>query len=250
MQHKTKERAIAITAFLAFSIILAFVPKADAVGAITLTPNAQAPGASVSVSGTGFGATKAVGIGFGGEVAVTNEVVNRTVSGTGPYVSVGHLAFKPVEPGTFNYTVYVPSLSFSYDVYDNGDGTLASTNPVFMGSTADYVTGEYTATSTSAAEVIVYATYTHYQYGVTPADGATTNASGSFTASFTVPPVANGNYIVTAIDTQGNRVTATLNVNSAIPEVLPVGLMVLLSSVAVIASSRYFRQRKPLLIEE
>jgi hypothetical protein len=56
------------------------------------------------------------------------------------------------------------------------------------------------------------ANYTYYQHNVTPAAGIITDASGSFTATITVPNVSNGNYVVTAIDSSGNIATRTLNV--------------------------------------
>lgn len=73
--------------FLTFSAVLASVPIANAAGAITLMPTAQAPGSSVTVSGTGFGVNQSVGLGFGAEVQVINEWMNITGPfdvGTGP----------------------------------------------------------------------------------------------------------------------------------------------------------------------
>ena len=74
---------------------------------------------------------------------------------------------------------------------------------------------------------------------MTPAAGVTTLSSGAFTASITVPSVADGIYNVTAVDTQGNRATATLGV-PIIPESFSVGVVVLLSSVAVMVGSFCF----------
>ena len=67
--------------------------------------------------------------------------------------------------------------------------------------------------------------------------------SGTFSASFIVPAVGNGVYNVTSIDTQGNIGVAPITVDVSIPEGFSVGVAVLLSSLAVIASSRYFRKR-------
>jgi hypothetical protein len=243
VQHKKKVCTIAIMAFLTLSMVLAAIPMTSAAtAAITLTPTAQCPGASVAVEGTGFGATKAVGIGFGAEVAVTGEVVPVTGSGTGPWSGI--LAYRPINPGSFSMTSNVGGVVSSYT--DNGDGTLASTGTYFVSATINYVTGVFSRISTadlSGYDMTHTVSYTRYQNNTTPAAGVTTDASGSFTASITVPSVANGNYVVTAIDTQGNRATATLGVDSAIPEGLTIGVMVLLSSVAVIVGSRYFRKR-------
>ncbi len=83
------------------------------------------------------------------------------------------------------------------------------------------------------------ATYTRYQYNVTSPAGIITDASGGFTISITVPAVADGTYNVNAIDTQGNRAPAPLTVNITIPEVLPLGFILLLSAVAIIVRLRY-----------
>jgi len=244
MQHKKKAYITAIMAFLAFAIILPSIPIIKAAGSITLTPTAQAPAATVIVNGTSFGATKAVGIGFGSEVAATDFNMAYTGTGTGPYT--GRVSNYPIKPGSFvllSDTTAGGGLISTYN--DNGDGTTSGS---FEGATGtiNYVTGVWTRVTTvdvSGIATNYTATYTRYQYNVTPATGVTTLAGGTFSASITVPAVANGNYNVTAIDTQGNRATATLNVNSAIPEGLTIGVMVLLSSVAMLVGTRYFRKR-------
>jgi hypothetical protein len=131
-------------------------------------------------------------------------------------------------------------------ITDNGAGALTSTSQYFASGTINYTASKYTHYSTAdpaGYTVVTTASYTRYQNNTTPAAGVTTDASGSFTASITVPIVANGNYNVTAIDTQGNLATKTLGVDSAIPEGLTIGVMVLLSSVAMLVGSRYFRKR-------
>lgn len=244
MQHKKKAYITAIMAFLAFAIILPSIPIIKAAGAITLDPTAQAPVATVIVNGTSFGATKAVGIGFGTEVAATDFNMGYTGTGMGPYT--GRVSNYPIKPGSFaliSDTSAGGGLISTYN--DNGDGTTSGS---FEGATGtiNYVTGVWTRVTTVDVTGIATnytATYTRYQYNVTPAAGVTTLAAGTFSASITVPAVANGNYVVTAIDTQGNRATATLSVNSAIPEGLTIGVMVLLSSVAMLVGTRYFRKR-------
>ena len=211
--------------------------------ALTLTPPAQAPGASVAVDGAGFGATNAVGIGFGAEVNVINEIMNTTGPygiGTGPYT--GNTAYLPIKPGTFRMSINISSTAWAEMVHDvAGNGTLDAI-PLFVNATIDYVTGQYTCFTTgpAAPNYLHLVNYTRYEYNVTPAAGATTNSSGAFSASITVPSVANGNYVVTAIDTQGNMATATLN---TVPEGLTLGVMLTLSTIAMIASKRYFRKR-------
>jgi hypothetical protein len=242
MRLKTKTYIMAIMAFSLFS--LALMPIAAAAGSITLTPTSQAQSSSVTVAGTAFGVTKAVGIGFGAEVAVTNEVISQTGSSFGPFI--GMVAYRPVKPGTIKFTIDVMGGLLTYVITDNGNGTLASTNSYFANGTMNYVTGQYIRYSTEDAgsfPIVVTADYTRYQYNATPSATVNTTASGTFNVAITVPAVANGNYDVTAIDAQGNRAVATLAVSSAIPEVLPIGVIMLLSSFSVIAGSRYFRKR-------
>ena len=242
MQHIKKMCIAAITAFLTLSVAL--VSIAAAAGAITLTPTAQAPGASVTVDGTGFGATKAVGIGFGAEANSSNTDMNYTGTGMGPYT--GKISNYPIKPGSFVLISDTTSGGGLISYYtDNGDGTTSGSFEGAVG-TINYVTGEWSRTTTVDVTGIATnysATYTRYQYNVTPAANVTTLASGTFTASIIVPSVANGNYNVTAVDTQGNKAVAPLNVDSAIPEGLTIGVMVLLSTVAVIVGTRYFRKR-------
>jgi hypothetical protein len=241
MRRKMKAYATAIAAFLVFSF--AIVSIAAGAGAITLTPTAQAPGASVSVSGTGFAATNAVGIGFGAEVAGYDT--NMAYSGTGPYT--GRVSHYPIKPGSFVLTSDTSSGAGIVSTYtDVGDGTTRwSYDGTIMG-TINYVTGAWSRSTTvdvTGIAAIYSANYTYYQYNVTSAAGVTTGPSGTFTASITVPTVADGSYNVTAVDSQGNRGWATLSVSSAIPEGLTIGIMMLLSSLAVIASARSFRKR-------
>jgi hypothetical protein len=246
MQHKTKMCTIAIMAFLTFSLVLAsMMATVAAAGAITLTPTTQGSGSAVTVDGTGFGATKAVGIGFGAEVQVNQT--NMPYSGTGPGPYFGVAAHLPIKPGSFKLTSDTTSGGgVVTDYTDNGDGTLASTSAYFLEGSINYVTGNWSRTSTmdlTGIDQVYSASYTYYTYNVTPTAGVTTLGSGTFTASITVPSVANGNYAVTAVDTQGNVATATLVVDDTIPEGLTVGVMVLLSAVAVIVSTHYFKKR-------
>jgi hypothetical protein len=242
MQHKKKVYAIGIMAFLTLLMVLVAMPMTNAAtAAITLTPTTAIPGDSVRIAGTGFADTKSVGIGFGAEVTVTGESVDVTGSGTGPWTGV--LANQPIKPGSFRLMAETAGALSYYT--DKGDGTLASTSTTFISGTINYTSGEFTRFSTDDLDGVIMlhtANYTRYQNSVTPAAGVTTDATGSFTVNITVPNVANGNYNVTAIDSQGNRATSTLPL-VVIPEGLTIGIMVLLSSVAMVIGSRYFRKR-------
>jgi len=243
MRLRTKTYLIAVTAFSLFSLSLASI--AGGAGSLTLPSTPQAPGGSVPVSGTSFGATKPIGIGFGAEVAGRDSNMSYTGTGTGPYS--GKVSHYPIKPGSFvlisDTTAGGAGIVSTYT--DNGAGiTIWSYDDTPMG-TINYVTGQWSRTTTVDVTGIVAnytATYLSYQYNATPAAGVTTTASGTFATSITVPTVTNGIYNVTAIDTGGNRAVATLTVDVTIPEGLTVGVAVLLSSFAVVAGSRYFRK--------
>jgi hypothetical protein len=248
-QTKTAYAKTVATAFLILSVFsMAFISTASAAGSITLTPNAQAPGGTVTVTGTGFGATKAIGIGLGAEVTATAESHPiPSPSGTGPFTATVNRG--PIKPGSFSFhcTVSSDTNVVESDYTDKGDGTLATESTYALNPFVNYAAGQFGRSTTSAWDgytVVYAATYTGYQYNVTPAGNPSTASSGTFTATFTVPAgLANGNYNVTAIDTAGNRAYATVTVNNAIPEVLPVGTIMLLTVLAVAAGSWYFRKR-------
>jgi hypothetical protein len=248
MQNKNKLCAISIVAFLVVSLFLLTIPTTNAATPIiTLTPTAQAPLGSVNVAGTSFAATSSVGIGFGEEVAVTGEIGTVTGTGLGPYT--GTAANKPIKPGTFLLHVNINNGLSSSDITDAGTGTLTSTAATFGGGTINYVTGQYVTYSTidpSSFTIVRTLSYTRYQYSVSSA-GLTTDSSGAFTSAIIVPNVVNGAYNVLAIDTQGNSATSSLTVNSAVPEGLSIVVMVLLSSIAAIISTRYFRKPSKIL---
>jgi hypothetical protein len=223
---------------------VAIISTASAAGSITLNPTAQAPGATVTVTGTGFGATKLIGIGLGSEIAVTGENHTPNGTGTGPWMT--RTNNYPLKPGSMLFHSSIVDASET-DFTDKGDGTFSTSSTYDAGSWLYYPTGVFGRSSTmdlSGSEVIFTATYKYYQYNVTPPGNPNSTSTGAFTLTITVPTgLANGNYNVTAIDTSGNIATAVLTVNNAIPEVLPVGTLMLLVMLAVAAGSWYFRKR-------
>jgi hypothetical protein len=251
MNRKTINRKVfttTFTAFLSFSIILAaismVIPLASAAApSITLSPSQAVAGSSVTVTGTVFAANSSVGIGFGTEVTISGETVSFTISGGGPYTGIATLAKTLIKPGTFSVSLNgIPTST------DDGAGAFivppGETN--LISATLNYVTGKYTTISTQdpTGHVVFTATYTTYGNNVSPAAGITTTASGSFTANITVPSVSVGNYTVTAIDTSGKLATNSLSVSTQpIPEGLTIGVMLILSTIAVTASVLYFRKR-------
>lgn len=239
-------KKIIATALLVLSMALIstqLISKASAVGSITLNPSSQAPGGTVTVTGTGFGATKLIGIGLGSEVTVASEDHTPTGSGTGPWMTrTNHY---PLKPGSFSFHSNVVGSSET-DFTDKGDGTFSTTSAYDAGSWLYYPTGVFGRSSTmdlSSSEVIFTAAYKYYQYNVTPPGNPNSTSTGAFTLTITVPTgLANGNYNVTAMDTSGNIAVAVLAVNSTIPEALPWNVILLLSAFAMIAGFRLFRK--------
>jgi hypothetical protein len=237
--NKTKIIAIASLTLL---IILA-IPMINAqTAAVTFDPASATQGDSVTVEGTGFAATTAVGIGFGAEVTVTDEVheIPEPI-GNGPFTAI--VDHYPIKPGSFSFHCDVSGVTSDY--YDDyGNGTLNTTSAYAVDPFVNHVTGEFGRSTNSPWDtytVVYYANYTYYEYGVTPAAGVTTGPSGAFTASVTVPNVL-GDYAFTAVDAQGNFATSTQTLE-VIPEGLTFVVMVLLSSVAVLVGSRYLWNR-------
>lgn len=239
--NKTKIIAIAsLTLLIALTI-----PMINA-QTVTITVDSEPlmPGDSVTVEGTGFASTTTVGIGVGEEITVTWEVHEiPEPSGYGPFTAI--LDHYPIKPGSFSFHCDVSGVTSDY--YDDyGNGTLNTTSTYAVDPFVNSATGEFGRSTNSAWDgytVVFYANYTYYEYGVTPDAGVTTDGEGVFTASITVPAdVVNGNYSVTAVDDQGNFATSTQTFEK-IPEGLTFGVMVLVSSVAVLVGSRYLWNR-------
>jgi len=223
---------------------LTIISFAAAAGTITLDPVGQAAGGAVSVSGTSFGASKSVGIGFGAETPGSDSNMAYTGTGMGPYT--GRVSNYPIKPGTFVLTSDTTAGGGLISTYtDNGDGTLSGS---FEGATGtiNYVTGVWTRVTTvdvSGIATIYGATYTRYQFNATPTGGVATTGAGAFTTSITVPNVSAGTYPVTAIDTSGNRASSNLQVAGVVPESWSVAVMLLISTIAVVVGAAYSRKR-------
>ena len=247
-EKRVKTAAVALLAImvlLAFPIILASIPVANAVGAITLTPTTQSPGASVSVAGTGFGSTTNVGIVFGGEIQVVSESFIADI--IGPDSRGYNFTHGPIKPGSFHLHLVAVAGTFQggvYDYSDDGQGNIRRDTTLAVYGALNYALGGYVNPSTgSPLDWEYYATYIYYQLNVTSYGRISTTSTGTFSVNITVPAVANGNYNITAIDSGGTLVTSTLSVSNIIPEDLPIGVMVLLSTAAMIVGLRYSQKR-------
>jgi hypothetical protein len=237
-------RKATVTVFAFALLVISFtVPSATGAGSITLTPNTQSPNGLVSVVGTGFGASRNVGVAFGTELSVTGEIVNQVVTGD---MRDYNFTYRPIKPGSVQI-IHLNLITGSAPlVTDDGAGTLylGSSGNIFSNA-MNYAFGNYhrDGLTTNPADYLLTASYTSYQYNVSSYGSITTTASGIFSANFTVPALANGVYNVTVIDASGNIATATLNVSSSIPEVLPIGPVFMLSVLAIAAGSGHFRKR-------
>jgi hypothetical protein len=238
-----KPKIIAIVSPIILIVLTIPLINAQTV-AITVESEPLMPGDSVTVEGTDFAATSAVGIGIGEEVTVTWETHDiPEPAGYGPFTAI--VNHYPIKPGSLSFHCDVSDVTSDY--YDDfGNGTLNTTSVYALDPFVNYVTGEFGRSTNSPWDgyiVVFYANYTYYEYGVTPDAGVTTDGAGVFTASVTVPAeVVNGEYSVTAVDEQGNFATSTQTFQK-IPEGLTFGVMVSASSVAVLVGSRYLWNR-------
>lgn len=195
------------------------ITAATPILAITLAPSQGSSGSSVNVTGTMFAANKAVGIGFGTEAKVSSESITEVISGSNPYTYAATTAFAPIKPGTFSLNV-----AGGFSAIDNGAGALTVPGGYisFISGTINYVTGQFSYVSSVSQGATSYtAGYTTYGYTMSPGGGIAISANGSFTAKITIPNVSNGNYVVVAIDTQGNLATRTFTVIGGTPTPTP-----------------------------
>jgi hypothetical protein len=247
LQKKAKMFFICIMVFCVLSFAT-IAPPVKAAGGITVTPNTNvAAGSTVQVQGTGFNATQAVAIATGNEVAGSNVNMAFTGTGMGPYS--GTVSKFPIKPGSFVLISDTSSGGGIVSTYtDKGDGTCTwSYDGTTMG-TINYTSGAWSRSTT--VDVTGYATnysatYTYYQYNLTPSTGVTTSSTGTFTASVTIPSgLSSGVFNVTAIDGKGNIAAASVGVGVPVPETLSVGAVVVLSSVALVAGAVLLRKPK------
>lgn len=218
-----------------------------AVSVVNLTPTTGTPGDPVVVDGTDFAASASIGIGFGPEVAITDESPTVIDNDVNPRIITGYVANIPVKPGSFYWNISFGGIPVWYT--DNGDGTLSSVSGAAFTGTIDYATGYFTQTSTSLtgfedeSHDIDYITY---EFDVTPS-GLATDSSGMLSGEITVPAIWNGTHPVTVIDDQGNLASSNFTVSGSdvIPEPLTIGAVILLSSAALAISFYGLRKRPP-----
>src|SRR5512143_999162 len=106
---------------LSLLLVSAAIFEAKAAAAIVLNPTTGAPGTNVAISGTGFAASKTVGIGWGPEGAIVNDPVTVTTVGTTEFY--GTTSQHPIKPGSFNWKYQRGAVDFT--ITDNGHGALS-----------------------------------------------------------------------------------------------------------------------------
>ena len=234
-----------IMAFLMISMLLATVIVGKAALEVTVNPTTGMPEDSIEVTGTDFAASSPIGIGIGFEANNTDSNMTYAGEGVGPYY--GKVSWWPIKPGSFVLHVDTTSGGGILSTYtDNGNGTLSGS---FEGAYGDinYTTGEWSRTSTvdlTDYEQLYSASYTRYEWNVTPAEGIVSGPDGSFTTNITVPMLGNGSCPIAVIDEEGNIATADFTVyGSEIPEIFSFGSVILLTSAVAVIATFSFRKR-------
>jgi hypothetical protein len=216
---------------------------------VELTPTSGAPGDSVEVAGTGFAASKTVGIGWGPQVGVVNDPA--IVTQVGDLEFHGTTSQHPIKPGSFKWEYMYGALELY--VEDNGDGTIhdPAGGRVAVAS-INYTSGYFYCRMTSGSQSYTAGQFSYTTYYFNSINSTLpilpTDASGAFTANVTVPDIWNGTETVTVMDEAGNMATSDFTVEGSdvppIPEALTVGALVLLTSTAVVVSF-YWLRKKP-----
>jgi len=217
-------------------------PITKAASQIELTPTSGEPSSTVGVEGTEFAPSKAVSIGLGAEVTITDESVTVAGSLSGPYT--GTTASHPIKSGSFKWNFRIGTMPV--EILDLGNG-LVDDNAGFVSvGLINYTSGFFSImlSASMAGTSGNTVNYTTYEFDVTP-DGLRTDGSGMLSGNFTVPDIWNGTHTVTVIDEAGNMATADFTVvgSDFIPEPLTVGAVVLLTSTAIAVSSYWMRKR-------
>ncbi len=241
MHDVKKAFAGSIAAFLAFLMVLSALSLTSAAPVLTLNPSSGPSGSTVTVTGTGFPATTAVGIGFGAETGVDGEIINQTASGV---TRTGYLGYWPDFPGTVVLTNTRVSDGRQTLTYDDGAGNIYQVDNTFF-ATINYTSGRIFRDNVNQAlsDYVLTASYYHYQYNVTPAAGVTTDSTGAFTTSIIVPSGATGTYTVTAVTGTGNRATSTFSLGTVIPE-FPAWTVLTIAAIVLPLATIWIRKKR------
>jgi hypothetical protein len=213
---------------------------------VELTPTSGEPGDSIDVEGTGFAASKTVGVGWGPQVAAVNDPA--TVTQVGDLEFYGTTSQHPIKPGSFIWRYMYDAVELY--VEDNGDGTIHDPAGGRVAvATINYTSGYFYCRMVSTTRTITSGTYSYTTYYFNSINSTfpifPTDGSGTITGQITVPQIWNGTETVTVIDEAGNIATSDFTVEGSdiVPEALNVGAVVLLTSTAIAVS--FYWLRKP-----
>jgi hypothetical protein len=168
------------------------------VPAITLSDTTVIPGTTILVNGTGFGASRTVTIYVDSTARTT-----ATTDTTGTFVAT--LQIPTGAGGTHTVTATDTVLNSDSATYTIAASITLNASSLTVGSQLT-VTGANFAASTT---VRVYV-------GSTLITSTTTNSSGAFTSTITVPQGAYGSQTVTATDSASNSANAPFNITPSI----------------------------------
>ena len=189
---------------------------------MTITPTSGASGTSVTVSGTGFGASKTITIKYNNSV-VTTTPATITTSATGSFTAT--FTVPAGLAGTYAVQVSDDTSTASANFTSTTDATISQTTSA---AAPGYVGMELTITGNgfkpNAAVTVTYTTAP-----VTLAT-VTTDASGNFSVKITIPPSTGGSHTLTVTDSYTTK-EFTFVMESAAPAI-PQPLLPLMSDKA------------------
>jgi hypothetical protein len=197
--------------------------------AITLSPTSGNVGSSVTVTGSGFAASSTVTINYDGVVQTTSPATVTTSSS-----------------GAFSASFSVPASVVGAHTVSASDGSSSSsatftvTQSITLAPTSGSVGSSVTVTGSGFAGSKTVTIKFGSTTMTTVPSTVTTDAYGSFSASFTVPAATAGGKTVTATDAGSNSASATFTVTPAItlsPTSGNVGTTVTVSGTGFTASS-------------
>lgn len=175
---------------------------------ITASPTTGPPGTVVTVTGSGFGNNeKGITITYDGKPAASGI----PASALGSWSSTLTIPASTVGPHAISATSPVTQAS-------NIGGTSFEVIPsVTLSATSGYVGQTIQINGLGyAANSPLSLTYDDEQI---PAQGITTDGTGSFSRSFVLPKSKAGNHVVTVVDSQRNSAKANFNMDSTPPPV-------------------------------
>ena len=175
---------------------------------ITISPTSGAVGDTVTISGTGFAASSSVTISF--------DAVSQTTTSTNSSGTFTATTFAVPSTSRGSHTVKAQDASSNYATATFSVSTKITINPT-SGPSGTTVT--VTGTGFGASQTITIK-YNGTAVVTTPSP-ITTGSTGSFSATFTVPVLAAGTYVVEASDTSANSATANF-VSTTSATILPV----------------------------